>query len=176
MQLRSIASVLFAACVLGLASGCGNKNLAEMTKPVWIPKTANWPELEAIDKDLTSGAGLERIQKSIEEGDAEIGLSIQNLFKMPAFAASLKKFEETPIPTDYDSPERQQAKKDYVNSWKDLEKMGKQGADPKKIKELIAGMTKLKAKVQFIPGQTPPTGSEANKWSSVAPYVNPYES
>lgn len=175
MKVRMTVTVLLTVAWICSMSGCGNPNLAEMSKPIWIPKTATWPELEAIDKDLQSGAGLERIQKSMEEGDSDIGLYIENLFKMPAFAASLKKFEETPVPAEFDTPERQQAKKDYLDAWKELEKMGKKGTDHKKIKALIAGMTKLKAKVQFIPGQTPPTGSEAKKYSSVSQYVNPYE-
>lgn len=175
MKYRLTASVALTVLGVCLLQGCGNSNLKAMKLPPWIPKVATWPELDQLDRDPTMAGGLERIMKSLEEGDSDIGAYIQTLFTAGGFGDRLKKFEDTPIPAEFELPEREAAKKEYAGAWRELEKVGKKGADPKKIKALIAGMNKLKAKVQYIPNQQVPTGSEAAKYSAVMPYPNPYD-
>src|SRR5688572_18795142 len=74
MKVRVILNCCMAVLCVCLLPACGNKNLALMKLPPWIPEIAKWPELEELDRDPSTAGGLERIQKSLEEGDQEIGM------------------------------------------------------------------------------------------------------
>lgn len=173
-------SLLTCGLVL-LLVGCENPDIVKLAKPAWIPQRATWPELEALDSDPEAQGGLGYYRLNMVIGQAEpndiknIILLLQHAFVEPGFVQRLEKFRETPIPAQFQTPEREAIKNEYVKSWKDMEDLSKKSPKLDVLKQKLADLTTLRAKVQFIAGQQPPTGDEVKKYSSVIPYENPYE-
>lgn len=158
MQRSRLLSGIASGLLLLLAvPGCGDSHLEEFKKPAWIPKTATWPEFQALyeRKEDFKKPSFEKVRRSQGQG-------AKLLTDDPEFKANLKKFEETPIPAEFDTPERQAAKKDIVAEFNRLGELAKK-KDAKGVLESIQKLVALQDKVMKIPGQeAPPPGQEKN--------------
>ena len=192
------------SCIV-LCMGCGNPHVMQITKPVWYPEFAHWPELDAVDQpsvnegSAVQGMGYHKLAKmvgdalqdlqtqassqapSAESSKLDISkLSIQgshlaSQIEIPDFQERLLKLKESPIPGKFNTSERQTALAEYVLSWEELRKICKAKANPAVIYQQFLKLSNLRDRVRFVPGQTPPTGDAVNSYSGVIPYVNPYE-
>lgn len=177
-----------AACFLLVLAGCGGGQVKQMKLPVWIPQQAHWPELDAVvtDPGPEAGFSLSKLAQEVSQYESAKAApegseasfeprSFQEAFSEPGFKARLKAFTDAPLPDAYDSVERQQAKADFVKGWQEMEKLARSGATNAPALAQFAKLDNAYRRLVYIPGQTPPTGSAAEKYSSVAPYDNPHE-
>ena len=101
--------------------------------------------------------------------------SLAAAIKDPGFQERLKALESASWPGSYGTPERDEARKNYLEEWKKLEKTL---ASSKSFDDVKAASDKLGRyfrQMEYIAGQSPPTGSSADKYSGVEPYEDPYK-
>lgn len=160
-MIRKSSAFFFALSVLLLLiSGCGeqSRHINDMSKPTWQPKTAKWPELLALMRPADpADPCLEKVMRSRGEGAKGIITSAK-------FQEAIKKFEETPIPPESVTPEREASKKALVEALKKLTEVAKKGSPPEIMKQTQEA-TKHYVAILEIPGQTPPQGAEAKKYA-----------
>lgn len=154
--LRAVAS----AALLGLLlTGCGQQShINEMSKKTWIPKTATWPELQALwhtedYKDYT----LEKLERGHGAGAKE-GLN------SPGFQQRLKTFESTPIPAEHATPEREAAKVKFVAAIRKATESLRNGISDE-FHSHCREIGKLNSEIVQVPGQAPPAGSAAEQFA-----------
>jgi hypothetical protein len=147
--------------ILGLVmlAGCGQQShIKELSRKTWIPKTASWAELQALwHTDNYQDYTLEKFERSQGFG-AKQGLT------SASFQERLKKFDETPIPAEYATPERDAAKKEMVAALKraiDAANRGNTAELHKQSREIA----KFNSEILKVPGQTPPEGSAAQQFA-----------
>lgn len=160
------------ACMLTLLlqAGCGQQaHINELSKKQWIPEEAHWPELDVLIQDPNDplAPSVSRMFKLTYGGGSDPAEAPQfcRMIDDPRFVANLKKFEETPIPAKYATPEREANKKAVLDAFAEL----KQGCVKKAPRAAqLATFTKVDAslkKVWEIPGQKPPQGEEAKRYT-----------
>jgi hypothetical protein len=148
-----------ALSILSIA-GCGSqaKHIAEISKPSYQEKTAQWPELTALMRpEDPADPSLEKVLKAR-------GNNAKVIIGSPKFQEAIKKFEETPIPDDKKTPEREASKQKLVTGLKELSKLV-QSAPPKDVMKKASEVTTLYAECLKIPGQEAPTGAAAAKFA-----------
>lgn len=151
-----------------LLAGCSQGDTRDLSKTPWVAKTAKWPELEGLHNGPSGN-----LQRAFRMAGG-VQMPAPNWFNEPQFVESLQKFEATPIPAEFASPEREATKTELVALVKKLQATG--GSKPsKEVARQVRRVRYLYEKMIYIPGQIPPQGSEAAKYSTVIPPVEPIE-
>lgn len=156
---RKLFSLGVALSLLSLV-GCGSqaKHIEEMSKQSYQEKTAQWPELIALMRpEDPADPSLEKVLRSR-------GANAKALIGSPKFQAAIKKFEETPIPDDKKTPEREASKQKLVAGLKELSKLV-ETAPPKDVMKKANEVTAIYAECLKIPGQEAPTGAAAKNFA-----------
>jgi hypothetical protein len=151
--------------VLTLAGCEQQSHIKEMSRHTWIPKTATWPELQALwHTENRLEFTLEQLQRGRGDG-AKQGLSSRS------FQDRLKKFEETPVPAEFATGEREEARKNLVTAVKKATAAASKG-DQTELQKQNREITRLNNEIVTIPGQTAPDGAAAQQ---LAPTYVPTE-
>ena len=158
-------------------SGCGGPNssqLRDMARVAWIPKQADWPELVSLERNPggdMNAFSLAKLERQVDEAGVE-GMSPRFVAQLGSadFQERLKKFEESPIPSEFKDEKRERTKTEVVKAIGELVSLSKVTSTPaKKLMEKCATLLKLVKCLHFVSGQVAPTGEEAKKYSSVSP-------
>jgi hypothetical protein len=150
-MLKMFGQVASIVLTSSLITGCGNSEVQKMSRPPWIPRTANWPALQTLVTPAEGRPGLERILT------AEDSSGLNHLVNLPKFKEALDEFEKTPIPQEFTTADREVAKTEMVSTMRELQK-------PKvpqdKANKLIAQFSKAHQKLTEIPNQQRPPGEK----------------
>lgn len=162
---------LWIAALLFCCVGCGDDHVQEMTKQPWIPKQADWPELKALyhgTKPDGSKDDLNLFRAVRFAGSPNANLPVW--FNDPLFVEKLKNFESTPIPAEFQTPDREKAKSELIASVKKLQQpLAKSGLKKQDVGAELLKIRKTYEQILFIPGQKVPEGAEAKKYSTIVP-------
>lgn len=176
---RRCAGLFF---VLFLVAGCKPPHINEMTKPLWTPDTATFPELDSVfvwidpQPPRTNMSHTEFFEnwfpvKAPTVEHAPILGAVRNA----SFQERLKALADAQIPAKYATPEREESRKKYIEEWKNLEKLLAAKAKPEELAKSGDKIMRYMAQMKYVAGQTQPTGDAAKKYASVAPYIDPYK-
>lgn len=167
---RVACTGILAACLTAMwCVGCGDNATKEMSKPAWYPKTATWPELEALVNNNNTpdpeAATLDKLARSVVTGDTARVCHPVIGINSPKFQEKIKAFEAAAIPAEFDTPERQAIRKDLIAGLKTVTDACKGKKPLNVLKEEYKKIIELSQKIREIPGQTRPTGSEGDKYA-----------
>jgi hypothetical protein len=81
-----------------------------------------------------------------------------------SFQERLKKFEETPVPAEYATAEREEARKNLVTALQKATAAASKG-DQTELQKQNREITRLNNEIVTIPGQTPPDGAAAQQFA-----------
>lgn len=168
--MKRFGRVLAGCCALGLMllSGCSQqaKQISDLKRSQWVPEEAHWPELDAImSNQEADGTSIGKMLKMRHGGDYQGPPRVCNLVSNKKFQEILKKFDETPIPAKYVTPEREKMKKDLLAACEELKDGCTKKANTQTLNAVFDKIEKLTREISVIPGQTPPTGKDAEKYS-----------
>ena len=184
-------SVGFVAILLACA-GCTPSHISEMSKKTWQAQTVSIPELDHVitwmnpvqpSPPAMSQGELNRrvlfmeadVKESGETPPASALKDLGKFVKDADFQGRLKALESVAFPSAYASPEREEARKKYLDEWKNIEKTLTSGGKLEEVRKSLDKLDLYAQQMKFIPGQTVPTGEEAKKYSAVQDYVDPYK-
>lgn len=147
---------------LSFLIGCGQSNVKELSRPAWIPESAEWPELVELYSGL-DGSNLERAFRR-----AGPNAQTPPWFSEQKFIDALQRFESTPIPPKFATPEREADKKEIVTLIKQLQQpsgktSGRTSATGPTLRKILDAYNRI----VYVPGQKAPEGEEAKKYSKV---------
>lgn len=129
---HAVFGLMCAACL----TGCGGVP-SEMTKK---NEVVTWPALEAL-RAPEFGMGIIR---STQTGDYA---TLKTTLSDPKTEEVVKKFEDEPIPKQFASKAREEAKADVVKEYKLLISGGKSGAPMPELKKSVDAITQGLAKL-----------------------------
>lgn len=180
----------FAIFLAVACTGCTPSSVKEMTKKTWQAEKVKFPELDNVmfymdpAKPAPPAMSHGEFNRRVAEMETEVTQTgpqgydpkaLAKAIKDPGFQDRLKALESASFPSAHASPEREEARKKYLQEWKDLEK---QLATSKKFDDVKAANERLGKyfrQMEFIPNQSPPTGDAAKRYSGVEPYEDPYK-
>lgn len=186
-----VSTARFLPLVLSLLTGCGDPpHMQEMAKKPWVPELVSTPEIEQVwvwNSPEENRPGMSHMffmseidSREIEarQTNAPVNLDLKFLVKLvkdAGFQARLKVLQETSFPAKYDSPQRQEARKNYFQEWSNLLKILENKGKLSEIKQAVANLTRYMAQMRYVPDQTVPAGNDAKRYSTITTYEDPYK-
>lgn len=182
-----VVLVLF---VMGTGMGCTPSSVKEMTKKTWQSNKVKFKELDNVmfymdpDKPTPAAMSHGEFNRRVTDMDTEIQQtgpqaydpkSLIKAIKDAGFQERLKALESAAWPSSYGSPERDEARKRYLDEWKALEQKLATSKKFEDVKEASDRLDKYFRQMEFIPGQSPPTGEATKQYSGIEPYEDPYK-